>query len=90
MQQSREAEDMRFAIASGHLVNYSGDDLEPKKKKYKKDAYFSDEEELADDWKGPNKIMFVHINTWNWQSSCMHHEVEIQTTLFILISNHNT
>ena len=42
---------MRFSIsaAAASMASYSGDiDTEPKRKKYKKDAYFSDEEELDD------------------------------------------
>ena len=47
-QQQIELESLRYA-ASSSSASFS-EEQEPKRKKYKKDAYFSDEEEFEDGW----------------------------------------
>lgn len=47
-QQQIELESLRYA-ASSSCASFS-EEQEPKRKKYKKDAYFSDEEEFEDGW----------------------------------------
>ena len=48
-----EKEVSRYGASSSFIPEFSD---EPKRKKYKKDAYFSDEEEIDDDWKNPRHL----------------------------------
>ena len=48
-QQQIELESLRYAASSSSAASFS-EEQEPKRKKYKKDAYFSDEEEFEDGW----------------------------------------